>query len=56
MKNLKKLTAVLLSAGLLALGCVGLAQTYQPGIYTGEAQGFGGTVTVEIEVSEDAIV
>lgn len=56
MKNLKKLTAVLLSAGLLTLGCVGLAQTYQPGIYTGEAQGFGGTVTVEIEVSEDAIV
>ena len=29
---------------------------YTPGTYTGSAQGFGGEVTVSVEVSEDAIV
>lgn len=36
---------------------VGLASTtiFQPGTFTGEAQGYGGKITVEVTVSEDAI-
>lgn len=56
MKSMKMLTAALLIVVLLAAACSGLAQAYQPGVYTGEAQGFGGAVAVEIEVSEEAIL
>lgn len=56
MKSMKMLTAALLTVVLLAAACSGLAQAYQPGVYTGEAQGFGGAVAVEIEVSEEAIL
>lgn len=56
MKSMKMLTAALLSVVLLAAACSGLAQAYLPGVYTGESQGFGGAVAVEIEVSEEAIL
>ncbi|MGI6688401.1 MAG: FAD-dependent oxidoreductase [Christensenellales bacterium] len=56
MKSMKMLTAALLTVVLLAAACSGLAQVYQPGVYTGEAQGFGGAVAVAIEVSEEAIL
>ena len=56
MKSMKMLTAALLIVVLLAAACSGLAQAYQPGVYAGEAQGFGGTVAVAIEVSEEAIL
>ena len=56
MKSMKMLTAALLTVVLLAAACSGLAQAYQPGVYTGEAQGFGGAVAVAIEVSEEEIL
>lgn len=56
MKNMKMLTSALLCMALLLVSCTGLAQAYQPGVYTGEAQGFGGAVAVEIEVDETAIL
>ena len=40
----------------LGLGSTALAEgSFQPGTYTGSAQGFGGEVTVTVEVSESAI-
>ena len=56
MKRMKMLAATLLSVVLLAAACSGMAQTYQPGVYASESQGFGGVVSVEIEVSDEAIL
>lgn len=53
---MKKLSKVLL-AGMMAVGTVACsgAGTYTPGTYTGEAQGFGGTVSVTITVDKNKI-
>lgn len=55
MKKMKMLIAMLIAA-MLIVGCSSPAKVYQKGVYTGEAQGFGGAVVVEIEVSEDKIL
>ncbi|MBQ7888828.1 MAG: FAD-binding protein [Erysipelotrichaceae bacterium] len=55
MKKMKMLIAMLIAA-MLIVGCSSPAKVYQKGSYTGEAQGFGGAVVVEIEVSEDKIL
>ena len=55
MKKMKMLIAMLIAA-MLIVGCSSPAKTYQKGSYTGEAQGFGGAVVVEIEVSDDKIL
>ena len=55
---MKKLVALLLSVCMLAsmVTVVAVADAaYIPGTYTGTAQGFGGAVTVEITVDENAI-
>ena len=52
----KMLTALLLIAAMLTMACSGVAQTYQPGVYAGEAQGFGGAVKTEIETDNEKIL
>lgn len=52
----KMLTALLLIAAMLTMACSGVAQTYQPGVYAGEAQGFGGAVKTEIETDDEKIL
>lgn len=53
MKNFAKVAL----AGMMAVSVVGCASKgeYTPGTYTGEAQGFGGTVSVTITVDESSI-
>ena len=53
---MKKITQVVL-AGLMAVGTVACSGegTYTPGTYTGEAQGFGGKVSVTITVDKNKI-
>ena len=55
---MKSFVSVFLSM-LLAFACIGGASAeagYLPGTYTAEQQGFGGTVTVTIEVDESKIL
>ena len=60
--NFKKLSSLFL-AGLMCLGLTACSQPAQEeggmvctaGTYTEEAQGYGGTITVEVTVSENAI-
>ncbi len=53
---MKKLVNVLLVGLLVAVsGCSKTSGTYTPGTYTGEAQGFGGIVSVTITVDNDKI-
>ncbi|UNC90900.1 FMN-binding protein [Candidatus Contubernalis alkaliaceticus] len=42
--------------GVLALGCGDDAATADGDVYTGEAQGFGGTIKVEVTMDEGEIV
>ena len=53
---MKRITQVVL-AGLMAVGTVACSSegTYTPGTYTGEAQGFGGKVSVTITVDKTKI-
>lgn len=57
MKNFKQITALVLVLTLCLTLCGGAyAETsYTPGEYTGEAQGFGGTVSVTITTDESTI-
>ena len=53
----KTLTAFVLVCAMLlsVVGMAAAAGSYTPGTYTAEAKGMGGTVTVTVTVSEDAI-
>ena len=52
-KGLSAVMGLTLSIGLCMTALA--ASAYQPGTYTGTAQGFGGDVEVTVEVSEDAV-
>lgn len=52
----KRIVSLLLIAALLlAAAPTALAAAYEPGTYTGSAQGFGGTVTAKVTVSKSKI-
>ena len=58
-RGAKRVLAIALSMalGLLGFGMTALAEgAYTPGVYSATAQGFGGEVTVTVEVSENEIV
>lgn len=58
-RGAKRVLAIALSMalGLLGFGMTALAEgAYTPGVYSATAQGFGGDVTVTVEVSENEIV
>lgn len=59
----KRVLALALCMALALTGCTGSnpsasngGGTFTPGTYTGEAQGYGGTMKVEVEVDADRIV
>ncbi len=56
-KILSILMAAMLLIGLAAAPLAGLAESkgFTPGVYTGEGKGFGGTITVEVTLTEDKI-
>ena len=53
---MKRILAILMAVALVAVPVLGEPAAYVPGTYEGSAQGFGGTVTVTVEVDESSIL
>ncbi len=54
-KSVSRLFTLLLLTGIVLFSCGKSEGIYKAGTYTGEAQGNGGTLTVEVKVSADEI-